>query len=252
MKKKESKMFEKAFLEVEEKNLQLTRYFYANNLYEDEVNADDVLKVFKTPKEYRSFYKQQMKAIENRCKKGFSKDEVINEIKSSELYLREFVKNPTRQNIHEKTQEEILKSTIKNINKGNHNYKISYEKNKKNYNYVITDEGIVSESVIRDSYHESKTFDFILNVQKGKKMYRIFFVNKYTKENGGSQDNVCREVETTHKYCTLNTNPFHKFVFVLDGNYWKNKANNIITTKNIIRTTSSKLSMSLLNLINKL
>ena len=82
-------------------------------------------------------------------------------------------------------------------------------------------------------------------------MYK-FDRNKYTKENGGSQDDVCREVETTHKYCTLNTNPFHKFVFVLDGNYWTNKANNIITTKNIIRTTSSKLSMSLLNLINKL
>lgn len=253
MKKQKKDCFENAISNQNEKNVELTRSFYKNNLYKDEVDVNDVLKYFNSLKEYRSFYKNQMVVLNNKSiKYGITKDALIKKIKTDDCILREVTPDAKRQRIHEKTQEETLKQAIKKVKQKHKDCKISYENNLHNYKYVITDKGFIRESDFRDSYHESKSFDFIINIQKNDKYYRLFFVNKYTNESGGIQDDVCREVENTHKYCKLNVNPLHKFVFVLDGNYWTNKAEKIITSENVIRTTSSKLYRSLLNLVNQL
>lgn len=247
-------IFETAIKLQNEKNFTVTQQFYKLGLYKDNVSMEDVLKVFPDVKTYRNFYNNHERVVKSKSKSwGLSREETIKKIKKDDILMKEVMPNAKRQRIHEKVQMEELQKCVKALNK-THKGKciISIENNVKNYNYVITDEGIIKERCISNSYNESKSFDFIVNVNKNGKSYRLFGVMKHTRENGGMQDDVCREVETTHKYCKLNTNEYHKFIFVLDGNFWTNKGHNILTSKNIVRTTTEKLKLNLSNLIKQL
>ena len=114
----------------------------------------------------------------------------------------------------------------------------------KGYKYVITSDGNIKSLRFeeKDIINDSKLFDVIIDiVDKNYTFHRIYMSLKYTKENGGMQDNVRTEIIDTYKYCLKNNDENTIFMFMLDGDYWNsNKNGELITNTNKIYRVNSK------------
>jgi hypothetical protein len=192
-----------------------------------ELNINEVIKDSK--KEKIPFYLDNK--IKNECvRKGFEYKNILNQIKISKEYASFFAKDPLKQNIAEKIQLEYI------------NYK-------KKSNEIIKLPSTGPESVsFKDGklvYNVSgttKKFDF---KNKNNKEY---YYAKYTKEEGGAQDNQYNDailfLEQANLYYKENDNDDIKFILIVDGKYYEKKIDNMkrmIKHKNIFVKTSNEL-----------
>lgn len=162
---------------------------------------------------------------------------VINELlKGNDFILSVLMKDPKRQNVYEKI---LLKEFLDN---GINAKKLP--SSGKGAFYAINGK-IVSGSELDSKPLGVKSFDFLINFLDKK----IFVVHKYTKENGGAQDNQFHDVISTLK--NLNNESINNVLFCLDGEYYNderinklreyNPSINIVNIENIVKKIESML-----------
>ena len=226
-------------LEMRQKeNFRINDIFWKEGMYNGCCSKAKILSVFKDMKHYCEYSTLMERKVENEAKlNGCTKNEIIKEIMASKLYRNHFAKKAIKQSTHENTQKDVMYDFICELKKEYPMIGFSFDDNKEN-KYAINDKGVVVSKIDEETrpYTESKLFDFRLLLRSKGKTFNIFFDNKATSGNGGSQDNTCREMQSTHKYCLLNKEKHVFFYFILDGDYWKHRKASISTAKNILRS----------------
>lgn len=123
------------------------------------------------------------------------KNKLMDDMKNNSFLYFSFIKNPVKQNCCENVQKSYL-----------HRYNILVEKPKKEIR-LYNGDFIVGRKVPKLNATKSVDFEYKIN---GKIMY----INaKYIKQNGGSQDNQCRELIKFNDEAQL----------ILDNDKYKNK-----------------------------
>ena len=238
--------FEKKLNRQQKKNFKTNNEYWLNGMWHRTCPDSLKIKVFGSICEYNQFNKFAVKKLTNEANRnGVSKRKVIENILISELYRNSFAPNAGRQRVHEKNQDEIIRNMISELRKEYKNISISIRQdNEKGYKYVITSDGNIKSLRFeeKDIINDSKLFDVIIDiVDKNYTFHRIYMSLKYTKENGGMQDNVRTEIIDTYKYCLKNNDENTIFMFMLDGDYWNsNKNGELITNTNKIYRVNSK------------
>jgi hypothetical protein len=119
-----------------------------------------------------------------------------------------FTKEPSKQNIYEKTAFFYLKNFFPNIKKLGIN-QLFISGSIENRGEVVPD---------RKLYTTSKSIDGCLEIN-GKK---YFLCLKYTKDKGGSQDEQRNDAITFLDYASSNKEDDEYFTVICGGNYWDN------------------------------
>lgn len=139
-------------------------------------------------------------------KKGFSENDIIENIKTNKLYASFFCKNPLKQNLAEKTQYIILKTKFPDIKKCN----------------LYLNKG----KLITQKLNMSKSIDFI------SESTNTYFCCKYINDCGGAQDNQFNDIKLFLNECKnlkINTSKNINIYLMLNGNYFnKNKINELL------------------------
>lgn len=187
------------------------QYFYllesGDTLKED--NWNDVVRCVK----------QYSKSLENKISNytsqwGDDAAELKDEIASNIRLARQFAKDPTKQTLHQNVAFEYLKgislfSSVENpINRGNGAY-------------YIMNGSIKTGADISNGQRNAKSIDFILKYTFKKKNFKIFVTHKYTKGEGGAQDNQFADVIDFHKHARECVDDDVYFVSITDGAYYK-------------------------------
>jgi hypothetical protein len=137
--------------------------------------------------------------------KGFNRRDILYKIQTDRHFASFFIKEPMKQNIGENLQLELLRRRYPDA--------IKLPASGPDAFYISTI-GIVSNT------KSSKSFDFFHTSSDDKK---VFYVCKYTHEEGGSQDNQCIEVKQyIHSINNCTDDTIH-FILLLDGDYWKKR-----------------------------
>lgn len=188
---------------------------------------------------YNKYRMKMKKKVENEMKlSNCSEKEIVDNILQNKLYRNHFAILSSKQHSHERSQYSVICDIVSKLNKKYREKGIVFNcsVNKLSNLFLINNEGRIFQRTGKSNpYKESKLFDFDFTISYRGDIYHLFLINKYTKENGGAQNNTLREMETTHKYCIKNKNENIYFVFFLDGDFWKSEEY-IISEKNIIRT----------------
>lgn len=155
-----------------------------------------------------------------------SKKEIIERLlKGDEILVTFFMRDPKRQNIYEKIFiKEMIKNNIEVI---------KLNSSGKNAFYVIDDE--IKTNIVKPIGH--KSLDFLIKIKNKE----IYLINKYTNEEGGSQDNQFNDVIIQLK--NIGTKTRNKVWVCLDGEYYtKEKIDKLISlNKNAIITNLQSL-----------
>lgn len=234
-------------------NQRINEMYWTSGLYKDGCSDKKIHSVFENYCDYITYHKSMMHKVENASKKnGVSKSAIIKEILKSRLYRNVFAKDPIRQKTHEHTQFNNMCIAVAELKHEFNNVGFHFYDNEKHNKYVVDENGKLVSKIKKYSnpYKESKMFDFVLEMTKNGKKHIVFFDNKVTNGNGGSQDNTGREMQTTHKYCSKNTDPNVYFCFILDGDFWKHKKANITTNKNILRCDACNFKETIIQLMH--
>jgi len=154
------------------------------------------------------------KKIKNEShKKGYSYQDILNLIKINEMYASFFAKDPIKQNLAENIQLEVLQN-ITNVKKLIQHGKKSIR---------LYDGDIITKS----NKVSTKSLDFYDEDNE------TYYYCKYTKDEGGAQDNQFRDVvifiQECNKYCEKNNNSV-KFIALLNGNYYNEKKINLLNS----------------------
>lgn len=188
---------------------------------------------------YKKYRLKMKKKVENEMKlSNCSEEEIVDNIIQNKLYRNHFAILSSKQKTHERSQYSIICDIVSKFNQKYNNKGIVFNCsiNKETNQFLINNNGkLFRRTKKSDPYKESKLFDFDFTISYRGDIFHLFLINKYTKENGGSQNNALREMEVTHQYCVKNKNENIYFVFFLDGDFWKNEEY-IISENNIIRT----------------
>ena len=196
---------------------------YANNLAYNIIQNDEFWldgHYYDNSIEWTKYRNQMKKKVNNEIKDWFcTEEEVINEIIRSKLYRNHFALSPGKQKSHEKTQFSVVSDIVKRMNrefKEKYHVIFSLDNNELVNKYYIKSNGSVASrrGKTSDIYEESKLFDYEFTIAHNGNIYRWFLINKYTKEDGGSQNNTYREIGDTYKYCLKNTSKNVYFVFL--------------------------------------
>ncbi|AOG59993.1 hypothetical protein SHELI_v1c00380 [Spiroplasma helicoides] len=173
---------------------------------------------------------------------------VLEEVEKSDIVKAFFIKDPTKQNIHEDTFGDFLKNI-----KGVKNYiQLPKGKNSENTVFIINQEVRMGSKTQKSITSMSKSIDFKFNY---KNLNTDFYVcHKYTNEPGGAQDNQKNDVINTIKNASSPYINYDIFIlFVCDGNYWSKKEKNFIEVSSHINNENFKLinSEDLEDFLNK-
>lgn len=187
------------------------------NIYE--IKLKEALKENKknflnTLNEKETIEKIEKYALEN----DYSVNYIIQKLHEEPLLIDLFVKNPTKQGIHEKIAYDILSKIddFKNVD---------LLPKRGNSSLYITN-GIIINGKELTTKEKTKSIDFYFEY----KDYSVYATHKYTKESGGSQDNQFNDVKYFLENAIKNTVKNNIFVAIVDGEYYtEKKADN--TTK---------------------
>lgn len=248
------KTFKAEETNLQKKNFQINNKYWLGKMYDEKCSECKKISVFGSLTEYAKYNNlMQTKLYNESYRNGVDKQVILDSILNCELYRNTFAKNPKKQRLHEKVQYNNICEIINDLAEEYPHLKFVVNGNEDCNRFVVNDNGnVVSKCGKRcNSYKESKLFDYVLTITKGKRKYTFYLLNKYTHEKGGSQDNTRREMQQTHKYCLMNDDANTYFCFILDGGYWKEIVANIRTKGNIIRTTSFEMKNTLVKFLQK-
>ena len=145
-------------------------------------------------------------------KNGFNPKEVRDNIKNNEMFRSVFAKDPAKQNFYQNKAAEYI-STMNNVK----NFKV-LPTNGDNAKYIIN--GNISEGKeLKNKNQDTKSIDFYFEYGK----YNIYASHKYTKNEGGAQDNQYKDVQEFLKNSRDNNSKYTKFIAICDGDYYQHK-----------------------------
>lgn len=176
--------------------------------------------------------KENIEIIRNEIEKSWVKEKILNHLKSFEglftyeeikeqilsndLVASKFCKDPSKQNISEKLAEQLLK-TKKLPASGQNCIRFSN----------------TGELISTNEIGATKSADF--------KVGEYYATQKYTKEDGGAQDNQRNDVIDFLTKGSIH----HKVMAILDGEYWDKNIvrlkENFSNNKNVIITSIDEL-----------
>lgn len=220
--------------------------FFKHNLFDSEYQTSSNIKqVFNNNVEWQRFINLFNRKVDRICEENeLSRGEVIKRAYDiQELRYAWFCVDPLRQNIVEDKQISTVKELLTEVQKNSKGqFKITLYKSD-SFRYVICEDGrICQRKENKKNYAlESKSFDLYAQGTDNGKPINLYFYCKYTNERGGIQDDVEFETIQTLKYCQKNRNRNAKFIFILDGDFWKNNETiqNFKSDKIIITTTEN-------------
>lgn len=136
-------------------------------------------------------------------------EEIINKVKIDDLYADFFVKDPSKQSMHEKTAQEFISQSpyVNNFRKLPGNGKNSL---------FIHDGKIISKEEHSQLGATSKSLDFCW--ETGNTTF--YATHKYTNDTGGSQDHQFNEVINFVRNASLFKDNNIYFLAVCDGRYY--------------------------------
>lgn len=146
-------------------------------------------------------------------KYGFDYQDVVDKIRKEPMVAAHFVKDPSKQSIHQKIASEYIKG-INSV----FNFEVLPSGGERS---LYVDEGDVVQNKER-SKHKTKSIDFKWEVvTKDNKVITVYATHKYTKEGGGAQDNQYNDVKEFHTQARSCINPNIRFISITDGEYYK-------------------------------
>lgn len=146
-------------------------------------------------------------------------EEVMSVVKEAHPFLiYPLMKDPKKQNIHEKIASDILRGILFSSNKYSIEDITELPKIGKNSLVITGDGNIVSPSKITSSQKKeaSKSIDFIISIDKHR---NIYIAHKHTDESGGAQDNQASDAMQFLEKASK-SNSLDYFVAILDGEYY--------------------------------
>ena len=177
-------------------------------------------------KEYEKRLKQNVRNVVNEIdtvdmklkianwaeKFGYAFEKVLEKIKKDTMFRCVFAKDPAKQNLYQTIAAEYIKG-------------ISFVKNFKvlpvggdNALYLINGK-LLTGRILATSPKETKSIDF--EWQTGR--WRVLASHKYTKANGGAQDNQYLDIQNFMKNARDNNLKETIFIAICDGDYYLTK-----------------------------
>ena len=139
-------------------------------------------------------------------KYGFEKEEVENKILQDDMFVANFAKDPSKQNIYEKLAVQFIKS-IPFISKF-----VNLPNNTKLF--------VVNGEITSKRDNEVKSIDFIFNIGD----YKFYCSHKYIREtSGGAQGNQYNDVRNFLRNCKKRSDGNEYFIAICDGPYFDSK-----------------------------
>lgn len=154
-----------------------------------------------------------------------------------------FAKDPIKQSLHQNTAIKF----IKNLENVIESKTLIMPTGGKNAFYLISGQLIEGKNLTTDK--KPKSIDFLITLKNDKKIY---CTHKYTKENGGSQDNQLNDVLNFMENSRTLSSKYIYCLAILDGEYYRKKIHNInkkYQTKNCMALTINDLQEYINNLL---
>lgn len=141
---------------------------------------------------------------------GFKDKKVLNKIKRDDIVAANFIKDPGRQNFYENQALVFLNSmnSVRSVTK--------LPAGGVNAQYII--DGRLGNKKVFSRIGENKSIDFEAILEDDS---RIFISAKYTKDEGGAQDNQFNDLKNFIKNAVKYTKNDVRFVALADGNYYQ-------------------------------
>jgi hypothetical protein len=159
----------------------------------------------------------------------FTYENVVKLIKEKTLFGANFIKEPSRQNVYEKTALRLLKELT-----SDEDLKVQKLPNKgPNSLYVI--KGVVKNNLSKSKRKQQKSIDFEITLTN----LTIYIAHKYTGLSGGSQDNQKNDLSGFISHANKNKDSNIKFLAIADGPYYKN-ANNSTSELDLLKKNANK------------
>ena len=192
--------------------------------YDSEYNRKLNENILKVRSDINEEYMQRK--IENYSKKfdlpyNFVKRKII----TDNIFALDFAVDPSRQTYHEEYAYKFINENpfIENMER--------LPQSNKGALYIINGSLVEWTKLTAENKSENvKALDFKWNIiGKNEKIYTIFASHKYTKEEGGSQDNQFHDLCTSMKHAKICKNPNTYFLAIGDGPYYQKKKINNLT-----------------------
>lgn len=145
-------------------------------------------------------------------KYGFTPKEVREKIENDEMFRSIFAKDPAKQNFYQNKAAEYI-SAMNNVK----NFKV-LPTNGDNAKYIING-NISGSKELKNKNQDTKSIDFYFEYGE----YNIYASHKYTKNEGGAQDNQYKDVQEFLKNSRDNNSKDTKFIAICDGDYYQHK-----------------------------
>ncbi|GMO67412.1 MAG: hypothetical protein Ta2D_12990 [Rickettsiales bacterium] len=143
---------------------------------------------------------------------GYSYNEIKDKIKNDEIFRCIFIKEPSKQNLYQNLAATYIKS-LENVE----NFEV-LASGGKNAIY-LTNGKIFTGKDLKDKSKDIKSIDF-----KWKKGETTFYAShKYTKDEGGSQDNQYEDIQKFLRNVIDNNEKNTIFLAICDGEYYQTK-----------------------------
>jgi hypothetical protein len=166
---------------------------------------------------------------------------VYQKICTDNIFALNFIKEPGRQNFHENVAAKHIASI-----KGIKNFK-QLPKSGKNA-LVVSNGVIMSLTSFNNSVEKIKTIDFEFIFNKTQ----FYASHKYTKDNGGSQDNQYYDLRVFMENARKNSEKDIIFLAICDGSYYQNKIGGFKTKIEQLNDDFSKKDKLIAITINEL
>ena len=162
---------------------------------------------------------QYQRKIQNFVEKfELDKGEVFEKFNSDYMFALFFVKDPSRQSIHEKTAANFIRSLNKELDCNIfQNFKKLPSSGK---NTLFVSNGNVIKNADRSGKSDGKSIDFYWEYNYNNQKLKFYASHKYTGLSGGSQDNQRADIEAFMKGARVNRSKDQKFYAITDGPYY--------------------------------
>lgn len=140
--------------------------------------------------------------------------EIIEKIKTDEMYAKHFIKDPFKQSIHEKTAAKFIADNphVKNFKKLPASGANSI---------FLHDSKIISKKEHDDLRLTSKSIDFYWEVKVNSTTMKFYASHKYTNEGGGTQDHQFHELQRFMESSSEVREEHTYFLALCDGDFYQ-------------------------------
>lgn len=143
---------------------------------------------------------------------GYDFDTIKEKIKSDEIFRCVFIKDPAKQNLYQNIAAEFI-SNIKNVK----NFQ-TLPQGGSNAIYVING-NIFKGNNLPNKNQDAKSIDFYFEYFN----YKFYVSHKYTKDEGGAQDNQYKDLQHFLKNACDCNEKNTIFIAISDGEYYQRK-----------------------------